>query len=718
MNSYFSIFAGDLKRSFVDLATIVLVIGVFQFLVLRAVPAEWEYILLGLCIVGVGLALFMRGLEMGIFPVGEDLARHFGTTKSRMWLMIFAFAIGVATTIAEPALIAVAHKAAAISNGNIDALVLRLVTALAVGIGILIGVLRIIWNHPAHYYIIGGYVVVLAVTYFAPVQIIGLAYDLGGVTTSTVTVPLVAALGIGLATSMRTKSPVIDGFGLIAFASLTPMILVQIYGIIAYSGFAPEWQLAVVSVAHTAALTANTFSAVPNVTQYLTGFLATLGDLIPILVIIGFFHYVVLKKRIEKLGTRAFGFLLVLGGLYMFVLGLEIGLFPVGESITKALVAKGNLLYIYLFSLAIGYATTFAEPSLTAIAQKAEDMSGGAINAFLLRVLVSAGVGVGLFLGAYRIVNGDSIVLYIMVGYAVLIVMTYFSPRTIIPVAYDAGGVTTSTVAVPIIAALGIGLASAIPGRDPLIDGFGLIAFSSLFPMVAVLGYGIAQQQNIRRHERYIAQLERSAIEDVRGKQTDEHLLREDKVKKHIVTITGTPGSGTTSVSEKVAELLRYRYFSSGQVFRKIAAERGLTLDQLNRKAESEQHIDYEIDLIIRILGEEASNVVINSRLGYHWIHGSFKVFLTVPTRVAAERTFSQIKAEGRSGETSRSVEGEAKTIERRVVMERERYLELYGIDTGNMRPFHLVLDTENRDVDDVAREIVATYSCWITGKC
>jgi predicted cytidylate kinase len=711
-------FAGDLKRSFLDLATIVLVIGAFQFLVLRTPPEQWEFMLLGLVVVGLGMALFMRGLEMGLFPVGEELARHFGMSRSRFWLMTFAFAIGFATTIAEPALIAVAHKAAAISSGAIDAYALRIVTAVAVGLGVLVGVLRIIWNHPAHWYIIGGYALTLAVTYFSPVEIVGLAYDLGGVTTSTVTVPLVAALGIGLATSLRNRNPLIDGFGIIAFASLTPMIVVQFYGIVAYSGVLPEWNFSAHGFSNMTALAAGAFASLPSFSQHFSGIMQTFGDLLPILLLVGFFQYAVLRQRVEGFGTRAFGFFLVFCGLYLFVLGLEVGLFPIGESIARALVAEGNLLYIYLFSLAIGYATTFAEPALTVIAQKAEDMSGGAMNAYLLRVLVSVGVGVGLVLGAYRIVNGDSIVLYIMLGYAALVLMTYFSPRTMIPVAYDAGGVTTSTIAVPIIAALGIGLATAIPGRDPLIDGFGLIAFSSLFPMMTVLGYGIAQQQNIRRHERYLAQLAQSAFKDIqnRGHSTS-HLLREDKVKKRIITVTGTPGSGATTVSARVAELLHFRYFSSGQVFRGIAAERELTLDELNRRAEAEPHIDAEIDLLIRIIGEEASRIVINSRLGYHWIHSSFKVFLTVPPQVAAERTFAQIQSGGRSGEASRSVEEEVKTITKRVEMERERYLDRYGVDTGNMRPFNLVIDTENKEVDDVAREIVAAYSRWIGGK-
>ena len=162
--------------------------------------------------------------------------------------------------------------------------------------------------------------------------------------------------------------------------------------------------------------------------------------------------------------------------------------------------------------LAVGFATTVAEPALTAVAGKAEEVSEGSIRQALLRGFVALGVGVGILLGTYRIIHGDSIVYYILVGYIVVIIMTFFAPRTIIPIAYDSGGVTTSTITVPIVAALGLGLATSIEGRDPLIDGFGLIAFASLFPMIAVLGYGISKREAIRFHERRLLRLEQQTM--------------------------------------------------------------------------------------------------------------------------------------------------------------------------------------------------------------
>ncbi len=241
MKESLKIFSGDLKNSFKDLLPIIIVVALFQGLIIQAMPDNVTSIVIGLTIVAIGLALFIRGLELGIFPIGEGLAVDFAKKGSIFWLLLFAFTIGFSTTVAEPALIAIANKAAIISNGLVDAFLLRMTVALSVGFAIALGTYCVyLLGHPIAYYIITGYILVVVVTFFAPREIIGLAYDSGGVTTSTVTVPLVAALGIGLSSSIKGRNPAIDGFGLIAFASLTPMIFVQIYGIIVYNFAEPN----------------------------------------------------------------------------------------------------------------------------------------------------------------------------------------------------------------------------------------------------------------------------------------------------------------------------------------------------------------------------------------------------------------------------------------------------------------------------------------------
>jgi hypothetical protein len=236
-------FFRSLVRSFQDLLPIILVIAFFQMVVLQQPVPQLGQMLMGGLMVLLGLSLFVQGLQMALFPLGEDMAYSF-VRKGNLWfLLLFAFTLGFGTTVAEPALIAIAEEAAEIAaeGGIIEdveparasyATGLRLVVALAVGVALLVGVIRILKGWPVQYLIIGGYAGVVLMTAFAPPEIIGIAYDSGGVTTSTVTVPLVTALGVGLASGIRGRNPLVDGFGLIAFASLTPMIFAMAYGML------------------------------------------------------------------------------------------------------------------------------------------------------------------------------------------------------------------------------------------------------------------------------------------------------------------------------------------------------------------------------------------------------------------------------------------------------------------------------------------------------
>jgi hypothetical protein len=237
--------ARALVGSMRDLLPVVVVVVFFQLAVLQQPLPNVVQLLTGLLMVVLGLTFFINGLEIGLFPIGESLAHALARKGSLFWLIAFAFALGFGTTVAEPALIAVADEAAAVAAeaGVIGASQkeqtdyargLRLTVALSVGCAIVLGVLRILKGWPIHWMIIGGYALVVVMTSFAPREIVGIAYDSGGVTTSTITVPLVTALGVGLASSIRGRNPLTDGFGLIAFASLTPMIFVMCYGMMAH----------------------------------------------------------------------------------------------------------------------------------------------------------------------------------------------------------------------------------------------------------------------------------------------------------------------------------------------------------------------------------------------------------------------------------------------------------------------------------------------------
>lgn len=241
----------------------------------------------------------------------------------------------------------------------------------------------------------------------------------------------------------------------------------------------------------------------------------TVLDVLPIAAIILFFQLIILRKRIPNPRKMAIGFFYVLLGLSLFLIGLEKALFPLGRIMAEQLTNPVFLLgseaapgqipvwqdygWVYLFAFAIGFSTTIAEPSLMAVAIKAQKVSGGAISVWGLRIAVAIGVAVGITLGAYRIVTGTPLQYYIIAGYVFVIIQTWWAPKMIIPLAYDSGGVTTSTVTVPLVAALGLGLAETVPGRSALLDGFGLIAFASLFPIMTVLAYAQIGEWLIKR---------------------------------------------------------------------------------------------------------------------------------------------------------------------------------------------------------------------------
>ncbi len=247
--------------------------------------------------------------------------------------------------------------------------------------------------------------------------------------------------------------------------------------------------------------------------------LATCRDVLPIIILIVGFQLLVLRQPIPHLRRLVIGGVYVVIGLALFLAGLEKALFPLGNIMATQLsdpafiYGPGEIVtqadwkaygWVYLFAAMIGFATTIAEPSLIAVAFKANEVSAGTIKQWGLRITVAVGVAFGISLGTFRIVTGTPLYLYIMVGYMIVIVQTIFAPKNIIALAYDSGGVTTSTVTVPLVAALGLGLSATVPGRNPALDGFGLIAFASLFPIIAVMGYAQLMQWSTQRKTKYM----------------------------------------------------------------------------------------------------------------------------------------------------------------------------------------------------------------------
>jgi hypothetical protein len=244
---------------------------------------------------------------------------------------------------------------------------------------------------------------------------------------------------------------------------------------------------------------------------------ATIKDVVPVIVLLVVFQLVIIRRPLPNWRKVVFGFAFVVLGLALFLDGLETALFPVGRIMALQLSAPDFIFgaetappeapwyeygWVYLFAALIGFATTVAEPALIAVSFKAQEVSRGGLNQWTLRLAVAFGVALGIGIGTFRIVTGTTLSFYILVGYVIVVMQTVWAPREIIPLAYDSGGVTTSTVTVPLVTALGLGLSENIPGRDPALDGFGLIAFASVFPMMTVLGYAQFVQWRQQRRSR------------------------------------------------------------------------------------------------------------------------------------------------------------------------------------------------------------------------
>lgn len=266
--------------------------------------------------------------------------------------------------------------------------------------------------------------------------------------------------------------------------------------------------------------------------------LSTITDVLPIIAILLGFQLFVLRKPIANLRRVIIGFVYVLIGLALFLQGLEQALFPLGRLMAEQLTDPAfiyagiehiagtihwrDYLWVYLFAIAIGFSTTIAEPSLIAVAIKANQVSGGSIGTWGLRLAVAFGVAIGIGLGTFRIVTGYPLHWFIITGYIVVVIQTYYAPRIIIPLAYDSGGVTTSTVTVPLVAALGLGLAETVPGRNPLMDGFGLIAFASLFPIMSVMAYAQISAYINARAQRKALEIEKKTRQEISNQDLSE----------------------------------------------------------------------------------------------------------------------------------------------------------------------------------------------------
>jgi len=474
-----------------SLAPLAIVVLAFQWLVIGGLPEGFDRILIGVGAFLIGVTLILRALDAAIFPVGRSLSDAFIARGSLPWLLAFGFALGFSAVIAEPSLIALAYKAALVSGGQIDALVLRLVVAASVGLVVALGLLRSVLDHPIHWYLVPGYLLLIPITWLTPGEITGLAFDAGAVSVNLITVPLLLALGLGLARALRRRSPLLDGLGLLGLAVLAPRMTVQLYGIAVCGG---ELASACAEVAATAAWQppeANDRGWMDLGTALLKDLLGILQSALPMLLVILVFQYLVIRRPLPHRARVAGGLVLLVVGLMVFVEGLRLGLFPLGYGMARALGGLDSLVYLYTFVFLIGFATTLVEPALAAAISRLALEKRSGLNTRAVHLCVATGVGVGLTLGIYRMVTGVPLEHIFAALIVTLLLASWLAPRFILALAYDLGGVATSDVTVPVITALGVALAAAFGSSNVLLDGFGLVALASLCPILVVLAYAL-----------------------------------------------------------------------------------------------------------------------------------------------------------------------------------------------------------------------------------
>ncbi len=474
------------RESLQSLLPVVLIVWLFQAFVFQSVPDNIIWIILWIIVVWFGLSAFLIWLKYGIFPMGSGLTDEFIKRKQYKLILLFWFLVGFAATITEPTLFIIAQKAAIASNGRIDETILRYVVALAVWVGVFIWLWRIIRWIPLRYVFLTTHSLLVIITIFTPREIVGLSYDLWWASVSTITVPLLAAIGMSLAMNIKGRSPVIDGFWLIAIASVISMFFVKLYGIVVFN-FLP--------IPESVSVVTQMVSITPNYTveTLLSGLGRTIRDIFPIIVIIFGFQYLVLKRKIvfRELLVTVVWIWSAIFWLYAFLVGLDIGLLSLGDQMAIAFSLKWNTFLIYLFAFCIGFWTSIAEPGVLTVVKKVSELSQWRINVLTMRILIALGVWIGLFIASYRLIHGLDIWPMFIIGYIIVVWLTLIIPKHIIAISFDSGTITTSTITVPIIASLALWLATNMSPGNTMIEWFGMIGFACLIPIIMVMIYAV-----------------------------------------------------------------------------------------------------------------------------------------------------------------------------------------------------------------------------------
>lgn len=520
---------GKLKEQFKAILPITLFLLIFQFAVFRIFDLDHPItIALGMCCVVIGLMLFIEGLRVGMMPLGENIGSTM-PAKARIWIILIVVCIlGIAANMAEPAISTLRILGEKISPQNAPLLfdylnkrtdLILWMVSIGVGIGALHGILRIIRDWSLRSSVLPVLALAFILTIVAAFDknassLIGVVWDAGGITTGTVTAPLLLALGVGMATALGKNKNGTAGFGTIALCSLWPIVVVLSMGLV--HSWTGNFMTPDEGEKYLAAHAASTSAAGDSVFSLIGQFLVSSAQAILVLMLILILtQRFVLHEKIRDIKRVALGIAFALIGLVFFKMGLEWGLSPLGdqvghnsvisfsnsgfESLFPGLSADGRYgtfwgkVVVLLFGFIVGYGATLAEPALAALGFTVEDVTAGAFKKRLVMHTVGIGVGIGLVIGVAKILCDWPTMWVIVPSYALAVVLTLLSDEKYVNIGWDSGGVTTGDITSPVLIALGLGVAVA----SGALDGFLLIAMGSIWPIIAVLAMGILVKKKI-----------------------------------------------------------------------------------------------------------------------------------------------------------------------------------------------------------------------------
>ncbi len=497
----------------------------FQLFILRQAVADSATITGGLLAVIVGLMLYMEGLKLGIMPFGETIGNTLPTKSPMPVVLLIAFTLGVGVTFAEPAIGALQYAGKIIKAENAPvlysllndrSLTTRIFVGIGVGVAAMLGTMRFIYGwslKPLIYISLLPTAIITIAFHFIPGlrTIIGLAWDCGGVTTGPVTVPLVLSLGIGVAAAVGKADSNLSGFGIVTLASLLPCTAVLLLGLYVYMTVPREAIMAAAAAAQAASSAAAT-PAWYEVTP-VAEIIASLQAIVPLISFLFFVLIIVLREKIRNGGILTYGIFLAIVGMILFNIGLTYGLASLGNqsgSIVPAAFMKldqvkdsplyfyaGGILVALIFSWALGFGATLAEPALNALGLTVENLTNGAFKKSVLLYAVSVGVACGIAIGVLKIIYDLPLTWMLLVSYIPTVFMTYLSSEEYVNVAWDSAGVTTGPVTVPLVLAMGLGFGNA----KGVLEGFGILSMASVCPIAAVLAVGLYVQWKDKRQK-------------------------------------------------------------------------------------------------------------------------------------------------------------------------------------------------------------------------